>query len=120
MSKVPLLGALSTQKTTVSHTHTAVMCAPLQGYLIHKKPPPRRTLQKGYGQGPVKVLGGAAVSCERGTPVHKLCLRRAASSGRYDCDHFVPSLDALSLRPDVIRPTKILSYDACIGPGVRR
>jgi len=41
----------------------------LQEYLVHKKPPPRRTLQWGYTQGPMVFLGGRAVSYERGTPV---------------------------------------------------
>ena len=40
-------------------------CAPpgssLQGYLVHKKPPPRRTLQLGYAWVPVVILGGGGV-----------------------------------------------------------
>ena len=30
----------------------------VQGYLAHKKAPPRMTLQYCYAQGPVEVLGG--------------------------------------------------------------
>ena len=30
----------------------------MQGYLAQKKPPPRRTLQWPYAQGPMVVLGG--------------------------------------------------------------
>ena len=30
---------------------------PLQGYLAYQKPPPRRTLQWDYAQGPTVVLG---------------------------------------------------------------
>ena len=30
----------------------------LQGYLVHKKPPPRRTLQLGYARGPMVVVQG--------------------------------------------------------------
>jgi len=41
----------------------------LQGYLAHKKTPPPRTLQEPYAWGPMVVLGGGAVSYERGTPV---------------------------------------------------
>ena len=40
----------------------------LQGYLTHKKQPPLRTLQYDYTQGPMVVLGGGAVSHERGIP----------------------------------------------------
>ena len=40
----------------------------MQGYLAHKKQPPRRTLQKPYVQGPMVVLG-VGVSYERGTHV---------------------------------------------------
>jgi len=43
-----------------------------QGYLTHKKPPPLRILQWPYAQGPSVVLGGRAVSYERGTPVFGL------------------------------------------------
>ena len=31
---------------------------PLQGYLSHKNPPPRRTLQWPDAKGPIVVLGG--------------------------------------------------------------
>ena len=41
----------------------------LQGYLAHKKLPPTRILQQAYDQGPTVVLGGGAVSYERGAPV---------------------------------------------------
>ena len=40
----------------------------VQGYLAHKKPPHPSTLQV-YVQGSIVVLGGLAVSYERGTPV---------------------------------------------------
>ena len=33
----------------------------VQGYLVHMKDPPRRTLQKGFTQGPMVVLGGRGV-----------------------------------------------------------
>ena len=42
--------------------------ATLQGYLAHKKQQPPRNLQQDYAQGPMAVLGGWAVSYERGTP----------------------------------------------------
>jgi len=42
----------------------------LQGYLVHKKTLPPRTLQQDYAEGPVVVLGGGVVSYERGSPVH--------------------------------------------------
>ena len=41
----------------------------LQGYLAHERYPPPRTLQQDYAQGPLVVLGGGAISYERGTPV---------------------------------------------------
>jgi hypothetical protein len=41
----------------------------VQGYLAHKKQRPPRTLQEDYAQGHMVVLGGVAVSYERGTPV---------------------------------------------------
>ena len=47
----------------------AIFERPLQGFLAHKKLPPPRTLQYGYAYGPMVVLGGGAVSYERGTPV---------------------------------------------------
>jgi len=43
-----------------------------QGYLAHEKTPPPRTLQKAYAQGHMAVLGGVAVSFERGSPVQGL------------------------------------------------
>ena len=39
------------------------------GYLAHKEQRPPRTLQEDYAQHPTVVLGGGAVSYERGTPV---------------------------------------------------
>ena len=39
----------------------------LRRNLDHTKQRPPRTLQKEYAQGPLVVLGGGAVSCERGT-----------------------------------------------------
>ena len=41
----------------------------VEGYLTYKKTPPPRTLQETYAYGPSAVLGGGAVSYERGTPV---------------------------------------------------
>ena len=41
----------------------------VQGYLAHKKHPLPRTLQWDYTLGPLVVLGGGALSYERGTPV---------------------------------------------------
>ncbi|KAJ1480153.1 hypothetical protein T484DRAFT_1901603 [Baffinella frigidus] len=41
----------------------------VQGYLAHKKAPPPRTLQQAYALGPMVVLGGEALSYERGTHV---------------------------------------------------
>ena len=41
----------------------------LQGYLAHQKHLPPRTLQQDYPSGPRVVLGGGAVSYERGTPL---------------------------------------------------
>ena len=43
----------------------------LQGYLAHKKKRFARTLQQDYAQGLMVVLGGEALSYERGTPVFK-------------------------------------------------
>ena len=40
----------------------------VQGYLAHKKPSPHGTLQWTHAYGPMVVLGGVAVSYERGTP----------------------------------------------------
>jgi hypothetical protein len=45
------------------------MLQELQEYLAHKKQPPPSTLQWDYAQDPLVVLGGGAVSYERGTPV---------------------------------------------------
>ena len=45
-----------------------IVCG-LQGYLAHQKQRHPRTLQKGYAQGSRVVLGGWAVSYERGAPV---------------------------------------------------
>jgi len=41
---------------------------PIQGYLAHQKQRPPGTLQYDYAQGTMVVLGGSAVSYERGTP----------------------------------------------------
>ena len=41
----------------------------MQGNLARKKQRPPTTLQQEYAQGPMVVLGGGAVSSERGTPV---------------------------------------------------
>ena len=41
----------------------------LQGYLAHKKQPPRRTLHSHHVWGPMVALGKGGVSCERGTSV---------------------------------------------------
>ena len=42
---------------------------PLQGYLVYKKQRPSKTIQQDYAKGPTVVLGGWAVSYERGIPV---------------------------------------------------
>ena len=47
---------------------TDVFVDGVQGYLTHKKTPPRRTLQEPYAWGPRGVLGGWACSDGRGTP----------------------------------------------------
>ena len=63
---------VSNKNTSVSNTHAGVFktqVVRLQGYLVHKKPPAHRTLQWGYAQDPMVVLGRGAVSYERGTPV---------------------------------------------------
>ena len=41
----------------------------LQGYLAHETFQPRRTLQQPYAKGHMVILGGGAVSHERGTLV---------------------------------------------------
>ena len=41
----------------------------LQGYLAHKNPLPRSTLQWPYAEGPMTALGGRDVAYERGSPV---------------------------------------------------
>ena len=51
---------------------TAPLCdCGIQEYIAHKKQRPLRTLQEDYAQGPTVVLGGRAVSYERGAPVGK-------------------------------------------------
>ena len=50
---------------------STVVHVPVQGYLAHKRPPPPRTLEKASALGPSVVLGGGAVSYERGTPVRE-------------------------------------------------
>ena len=50
--------------------HPVLTTSPLQGYLAHKNERPSRTLHKEYARGPLVVLGGDAVSYERGTPVN--------------------------------------------------
>ena len=52
-----------------------VECYALQGYLAHKKQRLPRTLQKNYAHGHMEVLGGRAVSYERGAPVRVYALR---------------------------------------------
>ena len=47
-----------------------VGCCALQGYLAHKETHPKGPYSKDHAQGPTAVLGGGAVSYERGTPVH--------------------------------------------------
>ena len=44
----------------------------VQGYLAHKNQRPPRTLHWDYAWGPTVVLGGGAVSYERGTPVSSM------------------------------------------------
>ena len=45
------------------------MCLQVQGYLVHTKHHRPRTLQQDNAEGPTVLLGGGAVSYERGTPV---------------------------------------------------
>ena len=52
-------------KTEVHGRRTIVA---LQGYLVHKKLHPPRTLQQDYAYGPTAVLRGGAFSYERDTP----------------------------------------------------
>ena len=52
--------------------------APLQGYLTDKKTHPPRTLTQADAKGPRGVLGGRAISYERGTPVKALSVGHAA------------------------------------------
>jgi len=54
----------------------------VQGYLAHKKHPPPRSLQEDYILGPRVVLGGVAVSYERGIPVLRVAL---SSDARRSC-----------------------------------
>ena len=49
--------------------HTDLPWEGVQGYLADKKPAHPMTLQWAYAKGPMVVLGGVAVSCERGTPL---------------------------------------------------
>ena len=73
--RMPALGCLPWEQTLGclpwEQTCVPTDCLPwdIQGYLAHKKQPPLRTLQQDYAQGPMVVLGGVAVSYERGTPV---------------------------------------------------
>ena len=53
----------------------------LQGYLAHKKTPPRRTLQNAYAYGPMVAIGRWAFSYERGTPVRRGILATIPADG---------------------------------------
>ena len=64
VSEVPLgWGTLCNESTRTPVAPTQHLSGPgVKGYLAHKKPPPRRTLQQDYAQGLVVALGGGAVS----------------------------------------------------------
>ena len=47
----------------------------VQAYLAHKKQRPPRILQYDDAEGPMVVLGGAALSYARGTPVFVVIVR---------------------------------------------
>ena len=53
----------------------------VQGYLAHKKMPSPWDRTVGYAQGPRGVLGGWAVSYERGTPAHLISSRIGKRAG---------------------------------------
>ena len=69
----------------------------LQGYLAHQKHFPPGTLQKDYTWGPVVVLGGVAVSYERGTPVNPE-IRDPGSKARYP----KPGTWTRKLEPEIV------------------
>ena len=66
MSEVPLKPGIDPARFKLLEL---LDCGGLQGYLAHKKQPPNWTLQQPNAQGSTVVLGGGAVSYERGTPV---------------------------------------------------
>ena len=59
-------------------------CPFVQGNLAHKKKRLPRTLQYDYAWCPMVVLGGGAVSYERGTPVLECHLFRISGEPRFD------------------------------------
>ena len=76
----------------------------LQGYLAHKNTQPPRTLPKAYAQGPGGVLGGWAVSYERGDPVRARPLLGVRS----------PLLDTLGPPPQCLARTAWWQMDRAI------
>ena len=93
---------------------SAAVCAGalVQGYLAHKKPPPPRTLQQGFAQGPMPVLGGGAVSYERGTP-SETGISLPNNQRQHRTSHapkdVLPSRICANTTPDITTPTN-LSY----------
>ena len=81
----------------------------LQGYLAHKKLPPHRKLQLDYAQGPMAILGGGAVSHERGTPVSLICVHRMAPRRSSQVDH-TPGLADVQLMCYLYRELKAVGF----------
>ena len=55
----------------------------VQGYLVHKKPPPHRTIQEGYASGPMVVLGGGGFLCTR-DPFRAVFTRQIGVDGQVE------------------------------------
>ena len=53
----------------------------LQGYLAHKQPPPPRTLQQDYAEGPTEVLGGGCFLMSE-VPLYGLTRSCCSQDGR--------------------------------------
>ena len=66
----------------------------VQRNIAHKKQCRPRTLQQGYAQGPVVVLGGWAVSYERATPVEPLAAVQRLSKDFSACNIITEALEA--------------------------
>ena len=64
----------------------------LQGYLTYKKTHTPRTLPQAYAWGPRGVLGGWAVSYERGTPVRGQALLSGFTASSTSVMHQGPPL----------------------------